>query len=279
MLGFHQFLRQLRFNMPVNKYAGKTLGYKRFKNSMWKTEKLLELGVVGIDEAVDGTLGTLIEKFGDIKGIPGPKPKSYEPEITSNKTDEGLIELEMDDRSAIAIKKMLVNEQRRHDELRFFLYSNILVSVWGAFETYIQMLFEELLTKKPEMLKSKETILLDDIISNKENIVDYLVERQIEAIGHFKVEDLISYLKKKINFALTPSETKKIKEVYLIRNIIAHKSGIVRESQISKIPKGIKVKASEIEISMTYLKKVIQLIERVSKSIEETVEVKFFAKT
>ncbi|MNZ40213.1 hypothetical protein D3C78_577250 [compost metagenome] len=265
--------------MPVIIYSGKTLGYKRFKDAMWKTEKLLELGVVGINKEVDVTFGTLIDKFGDIKGIPGPTPKSYKPEITANKTDEGLIELALDDRSAIIIKKILENDQQRHDELRFFLYSNILVSVWGAFETYIQMLFEELLTKKPEMLKSKETILLEDIISNKENIVNYLVERQIETIGHFKVEDLISYLKKKINFTLTPTETKNIKEVYFIRNIIAHKSGIVRMSQISKLPKGIKVKSNELEIPIAYLKKVIKLIKKVSKSIEETVEDKFYKET
>ncbi|MFM5619798.1 hypothetical protein ACET62_07220 [Aeromonas veronii] len=265
--------------MPVNIYAGKTLGYRRFKDAMWKTENLLELGVVGINRKVDGDFGTLIEKFGDVKGIPGPTPKSYKPKITKNKTDDGLIELELDDRSAIFIKKILENDQQRHDKLRFFLYSNILVSVWGAFETYIQMLFEELLTKKPEMLKSKETILLEDIISNKENIIGYLVERQIEAIGHFKVEELISYLKKKLNFTLTPTETNHIKEVYFIRNIIAHKSGIVRSSQTSKIPKGIKVKSNELEISITYLKRAIKLIEKVSMSIEETVEAKFYKAT
>ena len=163
--------------MKKDNYHGKTVGYSRLTNAMWKTERLLELGVVGIDEHVSGSIGGILDKFKDVKGVPGPKPKVYPSEFDAKSTDDGHIELSMDARTAALLKKVIQKSQSRHDELRFFLYSNVFVSVWGAFETYIQMLFEELLTKKPEMLKSKEAIILDDIISNKSNIVEFIVER------------------------------------------------------------------------------------------------------
>ena len=55
--------------MTRKEYQGKTLAFKRFKNMLWKTEKLLDLGVVGIDETVQKEISPLLEKFKGIKGV------------------------------------------------------------------------------------------------------------------------------------------------------------------------------------------------------------------
>lgn len=262
--------------MNKESYLGKTVAFSRFSLAIWKTESLLELGVVGINEKVERSYTDLIEKFKDVKGVPGPKPKSYKPSIQKEKSENGLIQISMDDRSASLIKKALESDKKRHDDLRFFLYSNIFVSVWAAFETYSQMLFEDLLLKMPEMLKSKESVTLNDIISNRGNIVTHLVERQIEAIGHFKIDDLLKYYKDKINFSASNAKIKNIKDYYFIRNIIAHKSGIIRGSQKSKLPSGIRVSEDEIQISSTFLQKAIKDISNFVTDIEKTVEEKFY---
>ncbi len=258
------------------KYIGRTLAYKRFHSAIWKTQSLLQLGVVGIDEKVQKDYSILLKKFEHVKGIPGPKPKNYTPQVESKKTDDGHVELSVDPRTALFIKKAIEADKKRHDELRFFLYSNIFVSVWGAFETYNQMLFEELLLKKPEMLKSKETIPLEDIIQYREKIVEHLVERQIEIIGHFKIDELTAYYKKKVNLNLDKVQLEKIKEYYLVRNIIAHKSGIVRSSQIPKLPAGIKVVGDEIQIPEPYLNRMIESIEKTVTEIEKHINCKFY---
>ncbi|NWB41628.1 hypothetical protein HX815_15050 [Pseudomonas sp. E6002] len=262
--------------MDDNKYLGKTLAYSRFKLTTWKTESMLSLGVVGIDEKITNSYSGLLNKFDGIKGVPGPKPKDYKPQVSSERMEDGDILVTLDDRAAAFLKKVLLNDKKRHDDLRFFLYSNIFVSVWGSFETYTQMLFEELLQKKPEMLKSKETMLLDDIITHRNNIIPHLIERQVEAIGHFKIDDLLSYINKKINVTLEPADSKHIKDLYTIRNIIAHKSGLVRESQIKKIPAGVKVIGGELRISEAYLKKMIKFMEKIVAMIERAVDDKFF---
>ena len=265
--------------MSNKRYHGKTLAFKKFKEAIWKTESLIELGVVGIDEKVSKTYGGILDKFEGVKGVPGPKPKKYKPKIDSEKKENGNIEVKMDARSAAFLKKVVENARKRHDELRFFLYSNIFVSVWGAFETYSQMLFEELLLTKPEMLKSKETILLEDVVSNRNSIIEHLVEKQVEAIGHFKIDELLTYFNKKINISLSITQSKKLTNYYFIRNVIAHKSGIIRGSQTQKIPTGIKVVNDEIQISDSYLNRMISTIEKTVISIEKKVESKFYNKT
>lgn len=254
------------------------MAYRRFKQATWKTQSLLELGVVGIDDKVEKGYGDLLKKFEDVKGVPGPKPKNYKPAIKSKLTDGGGMEMQLDPRSAALIKKAIEADKKRHDDLRYFLYSNIYASVWAAFETYSQMLFEELLKKKPEMLKSKEQILIENVISNREHIVEYLVERQVESIGHFKITELLEYLKAKLNFAPSTQTAKKLKDYYFIRNVIAHKSGIVRESQVNKLPQGVKCIEDELQISEAFLKSMIKNIEAVVTAIERNVDEKFYKK-
>ncbi|MCF6260714.1 MAG: hypothetical protein L3J98_11245 [Gammaproteobacteria bacterium] len=265
--------------MNKRNYIGKTLAYKRFNIALWKTESLLELGVVGINDKVEEGYTDLLEKFVDVKGIPGPKPKKHEPKIESKKTEDGKIELSLDARTAQFLKNLLEEDKKRHDELRFFLYSNIFISVWGALETYSQMLFEELLSKKPEMLKSNEVMLIKDVVSNRASIIEYLVERQVEAIGHFSVDELISYYKKKVNYSASAAQSKKMKDYYFVRNVIAHKSGIIRESQRSKLPAGVKVIKDEIQISEVFLRRTIKDMKNFVKNIEMTIEEKFYKKT
>lgn len=264
--------------MNKTTYLGVTLAYRRFSMTTWKTESLLDLGVVGINEKVDGTYTDLLGKLEDVKGVPGPKPKSYEPQFETKKSKDGNIELTMDARSANFIKNAIEADRKRHDDLRFFLYSNIFVSVWGAFETYSQMLFEEILSSKPEMLKSNEVITLNDVVSNRSSIVEMLVEKQVETIGHFKIDDLLKYYKKKVNYSPTPLQTRKIRDYYFVRNVIAHKSGILRESQRGKLPSGVKVSSDEIQLSEAFLKRAIKDIEKIVKDIELVIEDKFFKK-
>lgn len=262
--------------MIKEEYSGKTIAFKRFSNSIWNIRRLLELGVVGIDAKLEKSYGTLLEKFKDAKGVPGPRPKNYQPDISTKRLEDGGISMTLDLRTANLVKMAIEMDRRRHDDLRYFLYSNICVSVWAAFETYSQMLFEEILKKRPEMLKSKEQITVESVVSNGAGIIEYLIERQVEAIGHFKVSDLLGYYKSKINYSPSHVVVGKINDYYFIRNVIAHKSGIVRKSQLDKLPKGVKCVGDEIQISEAFLKSMIKVMVGVSTAIEKIVEKKFY---
>lgn len=127
--------------------SGPTLAHGRFKLTLHRTGELLKIGLTGLSseiEKVDDALKMLPE----MKGIPGPRPKDWEPHIEGKKTPDGDFYLTMDPRTAHLLRFHMKEARKEHRTLRFHLYSVLAVYVWGAFETYLTMLFEELFTKR-----------------------------------------------------------------------------------------------------------------------------------
>ena len=141
----------------IRAYKGKTKAYRRFDDSLWRSSRMLEASVLGLDEK-QKSFGDIVAKFDSVKQIPGPFPKNYEPSVSASKLDDGNINVTFDERSAALMKRSLLLVRSKHRYLKFHLYSILAVSIWGAFETYVVMLLEELFQKRPEMLKSAETV-------------------------------------------------------------------------------------------------------------------------
>ena len=137
------------------------------------------------------------------------------------------------------------------------------------------MMFEELFQRKTNMLKSNETITYNDLVENKEDIISFLIDKELEKIGHFSLEKYLDYLSKKINFKVTKEEKTKLEKIYLLRNIIAHNTGTVPNRLISKIPKTLKVKNSELFVSKKYLETETLTIKNLVDKIEKHVQKKF----
>ena len=67
-----------------------------------------------------------------------------------------------------------------------------------------------------------------------------------------------------------------MENIYLIRNIIAHNSGILRPGQEQLLPRDTAVKERELRISRTYLKRIHSLIKASIDILEKHVVKKFF---
>jgi hypothetical protein len=262
-------------NVKKSEFVGRTLAYRSFKNTIWKTEKLLELGVVGIDQAMKGN-EVILTKLKAVKKPRGRVPKSHQASATDLVLPDGRIATTFDPVTSATMAWAVGHYNKKHSELKYFLNSNIFASVWASFETYNQMLFEELLTKKPEMLKSKELISIENVVNNRINIVEFLVERQVETIGHFNVKELFEYLKIKVNYVPNSRLLNVLNDYYFIRNLIAHKSGIVRKSQLAKLPSGVRCLKGELQISSVYLQSMVKKIDLVVTAIEKMTVEKFF---
>ncbi len=76
----------------------------------------------------------------------------------------------MDARTALLLKNVMSHQKQAYRKLKYHYYNILSVSIWGSFETYIFMLFEELFNKKIEMLSSSETITFSEAIQNSKNI-------------------------------------------------------------------------------------------------------------
>ncbi|MEZ4882931.1 MAG: hypothetical protein R2775_11285 [Flavobacteriaceae bacterium] len=252
-----------------------TKAFHRFTIHSSRTERLIKLGGIGIDQEKE-QLEEILFKFRNVKGKPGKIPADFEPEISvENDKDEKTLELTVDERTAFVLKQALEFTRSSTEELHNHLFSIYLVYMWGAFETYILMMFEELFEKKPEMLQTNEKISYSDLIKNKSDVLGFVIDNELEKIGHFSLDKYVAYLDDKINYKITKANNTKLEQIYLLRNIVAHNTGIVSNRLKSKIPKALKVKEGELFITKKYLETEMKTIVKIVTDIENHVQKKF----
>jgi len=261
--------------MPT-KFQGRTKAYGQFTNLLWRTRSLIDLGTVGIDLELKQNIDPLLAKLVNVKGISGKPPKSYEASLKSTKLENEGIQLEMDLRSAYQLKRIMENFRKDHDELRYFHYANLTVALWAAFESYNATLLEQLYRERPELLKSSEQIQIKDAIDHRTSILDFLIERQLEIIGHSKLKDILEYYRKRLGIEVSDVRVKKLEKYYFLRNVVAHKTGLVRPTQKLKTQGDFYVVGEEIRISKTFLLRMATLIESTVRFIESKVIEQFY---
>lgn len=256
-------------------WIGKSYAHERFLLNINRTVSLLASGLGGIKSETDEFEG-LFTQISDFKGIPGRKPKDYNLDFEI-KSKEELIELSMDRRSAYYLRLIFEKGLKIQKQLRFHLFSILLVYIWGTFETYISQLFKELFEKRPEMLKSeKKKISYEEILERINDPLELLIECELKKFEHFKPKDLYKYFENKVNFIFKDSEIKDIEDLYLLRNVISHNTGVVKPYLRDKIPEEVQIENGEIRISKSYLKKMIKKLLKVEQRIESFVASKYF---
>lgn len=262
--------------MTRQKFQGKTEAYFQFTVLLWRTRTLIDLGTIGIDQELRDKIDPLVAKFAHTKGIPGRKPSNYEPSVKSTKGSDGLVSIELDQRSAHAIKEAMKDVRKRHDDLRYFHYSNLAVALWASFETYNVTLFEHLFRQRPELLKSSEQIQVKDAVDNRESMLNYLIERQLEIIGHLKIKDILEYYKKRLGIELSSARSAKLQKYYFLRNVVAHKTGLVRPTQKLKAQEDFHIVGNEIRVSKAFLLNMAKFLEKTVMTIESKVIEQFY---
>lgn len=237
---------------------------------------MIDFGVVGIDAELEKKIQPILAKFETVKGIRGRRPKDHKPLFKKTNEASGEMTFEVDIRSAALIKKAIEAYYKRHDDLRYYFYGNLAVSLWAAFETYNAVVFEELFRRRPEMLKSSEQITVKEAVENSSDVIEFLIERQLENIGHFKLKEIAEYYKKKTGIEISDARYKRLDVYYLVRNLIAHKNGVLRPRQKIKVSKDIYVVGDEVRVSRTFLLRMANLIESTVKFLEANVSEKYF---
>lgn len=259
-------LAQIRIN-------GKTVANSRFIESIRRVEMLIDTGLSGI-ETRKNSLEQVLAK------IPAQENFDFINDVDSSDIDikrKGeVFEVTMSNGAAQLIRSALTSEYQSYDPLHTYLNSILAVYTWGTFETYILMVFEEVYRKKPDCLKStKKFITFQEAIERQENLVDVIIEKEIDKIGHFKIKELFKYLEEKLSLEFTGEEKKILSEYYFVRNIIAHNTGIIRPEIRNKVPDSVSVVDNEIQISDEFLLNMINLLISVEQKIEDIVIEKF----
>lgn len=255
-------------------FRGRSLAYRDFLINLLKSENLIKMGLSGIDVEVKKIDG-LLKKFQINKRKIGRAQKDYEPFVKKLCRIKGSLRFQLDLRTALFIRKCLESKQKRQCALRFDLYSILAVAIWGAFETYFIMLFEELYRRKPELLKSGELVTYEEAIAHCNDVVSYLTQKQIERMGHFTPKEMLKYVADRVNFCFSDSKEKRLYELYLIRNIIAHNMGIVQASFRDKLPPSVTVKGNRLRITKVFLDSMLDIIKKCGRDVEKHMMKKF----
>src|SRR3972149_7434089 len=239
-------------------FTGRTLAFRRFYLSLLRVEDLADAGLSGLSDLAEETAEAMDIVLGRA--------------IADGSTEP----IKLDKKTASVVKSSM--RQRRADQLklRFHFYSLLVVAVWGAFESYFLMLFDELYRLRPQLLKSDETITFRDVVDYREGILDHLIERQQDRIGHFGPRETFKYLEERLNFSFSKSQQEYLLEMYLIRNIIAHNTGIVGRGIRRRLPESLFIENDEIRVSKAYLYKMIKNVQRSVIGIEKHVIMKFY---
>jgi len=249
-----------------------TYAYFRFSSTRSRVNLLLDASRHGLDDKLS-KINSILDKLNDPEGTIGICEKAEKFQIL--KREDGMFEFNLGESELEIMKCAMEHSRKEHSEVDTYLYSVLLVFIWGAFEAYCTMLFGELFIKQPLMLKTNDKISYCEIIENISNPLELLIEKELNKIGHFKIKEMVLYFKEKVKFSFTPDEESKMKEIYNIRNIIAHATGIVRSDAANELPKSISIKENEILLSKEYLDEAVEAIFGVVERIQKHIELKF----
>ena len=160
--------------------------------------------------------------------------------------------------------------------LKFHLHNMLLVAVWGAFEGYMQGALAELFAKRPYLLSSSDKkISIEEVINNRENVVEYVIAKEIDEIGRKNLKELQSYIRGKLKIQFSNQHFERMQDVYFLRNVISHSAGFLRKDQLGLVPKDVDVCNLELKISQSYLNETLDCITKAVCQFHVQVKEKF----
>lgn len=265
-------------NRRRKEFIGNSAAFRHFQQHTWRTEILLKTGISGIGQATTEQK-ELLEKYSGIKLPPGPRPKNFKPSIDFGEKVGDAILVRMDAHTAKILRDAVSHSLQVHDQVRFHLYGILVVSTWGTFETYIYQLFQELFRKRPQMLISNEQCSYEEIVKNAADPVELLSQKQLIKIGRFSVDEYLDYMKRRIKFQPSKAQKERLRELYLVRNILTHNTGLVPVTLVDRMPRSLKIVSGELRITKDYLQKSRSTIATTVRSIERLVSTKFYNNT
>jgi hypothetical protein len=235
-----------------------------FMLNIQRIETLLQIARSGMDHDIE-RMSELQEKFSNAS--PGPTSVRH--------LKNGLVEINLTQDDVDIVQKAISYRSEFVASLPFYLHNVLLVAAWSALEGYVQALLAELYTQYPNLLSSEKKVTVSEVVGSSENIIAYLVAKEIDDIGRKNFTDLQSYLKSKIKLQFSNKHVEALHGAYFLRNVIAHAAGFLRDEQLGLVPKGVDTEGSELRISQEYLNNLINCIREPVLKFDRNVRTKF----
>jgi hypothetical protein len=241
-----------------------------FKLNIHRIQAILKAAETGIkDDIVQ--IDQIHEKFSN----PRPQSKIGIVKEKFKRLEDGSIEIEFTDKEVSLVKMALYSYRKFNEHLPFYLYNILLAAVWGALEGYVQAMLAEVYSQHPRLFSSEKKVTVAEMLDFSDNVIAYLVAKEIDDVGRKNFGDLQLYLKAKIKLQFSNAYLNGLYDAYFLRNVIAHSAGFLRPDQLSLVPEGVNTNGLELRISKDYLNDLIDCIRGAVLELDQNVRSKF----
>jgi hypothetical protein len=139
-------------------------------------------------------------------------------------------------------QKVQQNPQPAFRKLRSFGDYQSEIMIIRSVDNFMSFVSETLqgcMSKKPELLRSKEQIRTEDVLrfSNRRDLVDFLVNRKLNELSYGGLRGIEEFLDQRLNLALVNNdhERTRLSIAIELRNIYTHNRGVVNELFLSRL--------------------------------------------
>lgn len=147
-----------------------------------------------------------------------------------------------------------------------FLFEMLFCRAIDNYLTYISELLALIYTTRPEMLRSKETVTIEDVLqcSSMEEFIARQTEQKVLDLSYKGIRKLDEYLQKRMKFCLfvTADDLEVAARIMEKRNLVVHNRGSVNRKFLKMVPNSSKQLGQKIEILSTELKDELDFLMR-----------------
>jgi hypothetical protein len=128
---------------------------------------------------------------------------------------------------------------------------NIAANSAEAFLWYVSNIIQSAIRKRPEMMKSNETIRIEEVLnfSTRRELVNYLIDRKINSLSYGGLKQIEKYFDETLGVALFEDDrTRMLLRVFIeIRNIQAHNRGYINSLFLERVGSSL----AELDLKFT----------------------------
>lgn len=155
---------------------------------------------------------------------------------------KALVGLEKDSNKRERLQEIIDNPGRVSKKLAAFSEinsRNILTGIADSFLWYISNIIQQAIRRKPEIIKSGETVRVDDIFnySSRRELINYLIDRKINSLSYGGLKQIEKYLTDSLGVELFNNERdRNLLRIFIeIRNIHTHNRGVVNRIFLDRV--------------------------------------------
>jgi hypothetical protein len=158
------------------------------------------------------------------------------------------------------------------DDFRILCNEMFLCRKIQSMDIYLTEVLLMIFLKRPETLKSSETVKVADVIAwgDSKAIVRKIAERKIDNLGYRSFDDMLKYLRDDLGVpaSLDESDIAIVREAIEVRNIVVHNSRRINAIFIRRSGRSDLIEGKSFPITLDYVMDAGRAINRIVQSLD-----------